>query len=184
MTNGKEIAKKIIWVLITFFAYLGYITEFRDYIKVNYGIYVMGVLDGGVITFTLFAIVFYLSSLFEVKKEIRTKQKATSKAAHPIIVTIRRKPIWAYMSLQPAKIQSYGVLWHVFSPPFYSFDQRPWADGPYCPACYRELEEQTTKTGKLIWKCPMCNAEYPRPKEDVKEKVEKDFAALERKKRE
>jgi ribosomal protein L37AE/L43A len=77
----------------------------------------------------------------------------------------------------------YGVKWRLY-PPKPPYETKPWADGPFCPKCYRELEE--VKSGKLVrkqvWVCPNCDKEYKRPKGDVKETVERDFAAYLRKK--
>ena len=74
---------------------------------------------------------------------------------------------------------AYGVRWtlHVYGSMLTK--NQLWADGPYCPKCRRELEE--TKEGlvvkKLFWICPNCGREFPRPNGNVKEMVEKDFAA-------
>ena len=73
----------------------------------------------------------------------------------------------------------YGVRWtlHVYGSILTT--NQLWADGPYCPKCRRELEE--TKAGlvvkKLFWICPNCGKKFPKPNGDVKEMVEKDFAA-------
>jgi ribosomal protein L37AE/L43A len=73
----------------------------------------------------------------------------------------------------------YGVRWrlHIYGSGFRK--NQIWADGPYCPKCYRELEE--TKAGlvvkNLFWICPNCGKEFPRPNGDVKDMVEKDFEA-------
>jgi len=78
----------------------------------------------------------------------------------------------------------YGVKWRLYPPKAPFSHTKPWADGPFCPKCYRELEEG--KSGrlakKLVWICPNCDREFERPKGDVKETVEKDFAAYLRKK--
>jgi ribosomal protein L37AE/L43A len=76
----------------------------------------------------------------------------------------------------------YGVKWHLFEP--HLLDRQPWADGPFCPKCDRELEVVTKGhiSKHEIWKCPMCDGEYPKPKGDVKDMVEKNFAAYLRKK--
>lgn len=34
-------------------------------------------------------------------------------------------------------VNDYGVKWHLFEPDFQA--REPWADGPYCPKCDREL---------------------------------------------
>lgn len=78
----------------------------------------------------------------------------------------------------------FGVKWHLYPPELLSMNNQPWADGPYCPKCDRELEEETK--GHIfkseVWKCPLCGREYPKPKGDVKEMAEKNFAAYLRKK--
>lgn len=97
----------------------------------------------------------------------------------------------AYVSRIPPNTSSeyaftgndYGVKWHLFeSNPQ---DGKPWADGPYCPKCERELNVVTKGhiSKHEVWECPMCDGEYPKPKGDVKDMVEKNFAAYLRKKR-
>lgn len=113
------------------------------------------------------------------------------------LVGIRRKPKGYFLSLgrtrrRPSSLSIYrpyigndfGVKWQVYPPERPSRDRQPWADGPYCPKCDRELEEETKGRifKQLIWRCPLCDKEYPRPKGDVKDMVEKNFAAYLRKK--
>lgn len=80
-------------------------------------------------------------------------------------------------------VNDYGVKWHLFEPDFQQ--RQPWADGPYCLKCDRELDVVTKGhiSKHEVWKCPMCDKEYPKPKGDVKDMVEKNFAAYLRKKR-
>jgi hypothetical protein len=100
-----------------------------------------------------------------------------------IFFSVRRRPMWATGDYEYTT-GDYGVEWHQFVPPFYAQHALPWADGPFCPECKRELEEE--KTGlfsrKMRWFCPMCNTRFPMPKGEVKEMVEKNFAAYLRKK--
>jgi hypothetical protein len=93
----------------------------------------------------------------------------------------RRGPAFAGLT-HPYIGNDYGVKWHLFVPDL--LDQQPWADGPYCPKRDRELEEKTKGriSKKEAWICPMCDGEYPKPKGDVKDMAEKNFAAYLRKK--
>jgi ribosomal protein L37AE/L43A len=99
-----------------------------------------------------------------------------------IIAFDRRKP--AIITTQSYDVKHFDVRWEVYLPEPLSFDRRPWADGPYCPKCNRELEEE--RVGRFIkrdiWFCPHCNEEFPRPKIDAKDAVEKEFAAYLRRK--
>ena len=98
---------------------------------------------------------------------------------------VRMRPNWANGDYDYTT-DDYDVEWHLFVPPHYSKNSLPWADGPYCKECKRELEIK--RTGLLLkktqWHCPMCDATLPMPKEDTKKMVEKNFAAYLRKKRE
>ena len=71
----------------------------------------------------------------------------------------------------------FGVKWRLYEPE--PMEKQPWADGPYCPKCDRDLEEVVK--GRLrkrqYWNCPLCNQDYERPKGNVKNQVEKNFAA-------
>jgi ribosomal protein L37AE/L43A len=104
-----------------------------------------------------------------------------------IVVAIRERnvrhgPLVSFGQKRPSPLQiresfdgsDYGVMWRLTL-----YGSRIWADGPYCPKCRRELEE--TKIGllakKLIWICPNCGEEFPKPNGDVKDMVEKDFEA-------
>jgi hypothetical protein len=99
------------------------------------------------------------------------------------VALIRMRPAWAKGDYD-YKANDYDVEWHLFVPPHYDKSVRPWADGPYCPKCKRELEEE--KVGlffrKMQWSCPMCNTTFPMPKGDVKKMVERNLAAYLRKK--
>ncbi|MHA1833569.1 MAG: hypothetical protein ACTSV7_06220 [Candidatus Baldrarchaeia archaeon] len=96
--------------------------------------------------------------------------------------TTRRRPYWARGDYD-YEANDYGVEWHLFVHP-YDKGVRPWADGPYCPKCKRELEEKRTGIlfKKMEWFCPICNTTFPKPKGNVKEMVEKNFAAYLREK--
>jgi hypothetical protein len=59
-----EISKKIVKFIALFFAYLGYYAGVRPYFLVNHGSYSTGFLDGLVVAITLFAVLFYISSIF------------------------------------------------------------------------------------------------------------------------
>jgi ribosomal protein L37AE/L43A len=76
----------------------------------------------------------------------------------------------------------FDVKWHLYEPRGGS--AKPWADGPYCPKCSRDLEVETKGfvRRKEFWICPICGGEYQKPKGDVKDMVEKDYAAYLRKK--
>jgi ribosomal protein L37AE/L43A len=95
----------------------------------------------------------------------------------------RRRPLTIDVYRHYAS-NDYGVKWHLYPPEPLSRDKQPWADGPYCPKCDRELETETK--GHIfkqeVWKCPICDTEYPKPNGDVKDIVEKNFAAYLRKK--
>jgi hypothetical protein len=99
------------------------------------------------------------------------------------VAFIRNRPAWAEGDYD-YKANDYNVEWHLFVPPHYDKSARPWADGPYCPKCKRELEKE--KVGlffrKMTWFCPMCNTIFPMPKGDVKKMVERNLAAYLRRK--
>jgi ribosomal protein L37AE/L43A len=78
----------------------------------------------------------------------------------------------------------YGVEWRMFAPPTYEAHVRPWADGPYCPKCKRDLETKKNRLGKSEWFCPLCEKTFPMPEGDIQRMVEKNFAAYLRRKRE
>ena len=58
----RDITQRVLRILITVFAYLGYYVEVRPYFANHHGIWSVGFLDGAVITSTLFVIVFYMWS--------------------------------------------------------------------------------------------------------------------------
>ena len=62
-----EITRKMIWLLVMLFGYLGYFAEIRQYFEVNYGFYITGILDGVVLTTTLFTFFIYIVSNFILK---------------------------------------------------------------------------------------------------------------------
>jgi hypothetical protein len=96
---------------------------------------------------------------------------------------VRRRPTWARGEYH-YKTGDYGVEWHLFVPPFSAQPTLPWADGPFCPKCKRELENKKIGLpfGKMKWRCPICESTFPMPKGEVKERVEKNLAAYLRKK--
>jgi len=63
--KGKEIAETVLWLILTFFAYLEYFSDFRPYFKMNFGIYVLGFVDGVVAIATFLVLIFYVESFFE-----------------------------------------------------------------------------------------------------------------------
>ena len=71
MIRGKllrEVARKVMWILMALFAYLGYYVEIRPYFEDNHGIWSVGFLDGVVVISTLFIIGFYIWSTSNVKR--------------------------------------------------------------------------------------------------------------------
>lgn len=93
---------------------------------------------------------------------------------------VRQRPYISNIRV-PSLWNDYGVRWRLFEPLF--LEHEPWADGPFCPKDDRELDEEIKGHifKREVWKCPMCGNEYPKPKGDVKEMVEKNFAAYLRK---
>ena len=55
----RDIAQRVLWILITLFAYLEYYVEVRPYFANHHGIWSVGFLDGVVVTSALFVIGFY-----------------------------------------------------------------------------------------------------------------------------
>ena len=119
---------------------------------------------------------------------------ATAFVVTYIFQSTRRSEVWAYaqnIRRRPLNVdilpsypcEYYSVKWILHEPDF--LERQPWADGPYCLECDRELDEKTKGhvLRREIWKCPMCGKEYPRPKGNVQDMVEKNFAAYLRKKR-
>lgn len=123
--------------------------------------------------------VFYLLLIFgTVFLALYIIERLRKRVRGPFAFTIRRRPSSIDM-LNPRIRHDFGVNWRVYPPSPLERDRRPWADGPYCPNCDRELEEETEGRifKKSVWACPTCNREYDRPKGEVKEAVEKNFAA-------
>lgn len=56
----RDIAQRVLRILITLFAYLEYYVEVRPYFANHHGIWSVGFLDGAVITSTLFVVGFYM----------------------------------------------------------------------------------------------------------------------------
>jgi ribosomal protein L37AE/L43A len=119
---------------------------------------------------TAFVATYVVTSLFQ------------SKAVKYTAILGRTRPPPNKNLQQEYVTDDYGVKWITYEPNL--FDAQPWADGPYCPECDRELDVMLKGHffKKEIWKCPMCGSEYPKPKGDVKDMVEKNFAAYLRKK--
>ena len=86
------------------------------------------------------------------------------------------RPSWIEFRI-PFVVIDYGFKWQVYEPEVFDSSQ-PWADGPYCPKCDRQLEER--KEGlffkKSLWTCPTCKENYDKPKGNLKDQVEKKFA--------
>jgi ribosomal protein L37AE/L43A len=96
----------------------------------------------------------------------------------------RRRPGWADSNNEFFNGYDFDVEWRLYKPPFYRGNEQPWADGPYCPNCKRELEERKARrfSKEILWVCPICGREFPKPEGDAKDMVEKNFAAYLRKK--
>ena len=89
----------------------------------------------------------------------------------------RMKPSWIENRI-PFIVIDYGVKWQLYEPEIFDSNQ-PWADGPYCPNCDRELEEKIKGfiLKRDLWTCPICKENYDKPNGDTKDQVEKKFAA-------
>ena len=85
------------------------------------------------------------------------------------------RPSWIEFRI-PFVVIDYGVKWQLFEPEVFDSWQ-PWADGPYCPKCDRELEEKNEGIifKRNLWTCPTCKEKYDKPKGDLKDQVEKNF---------
>jgi transposase-like protein len=56
-----------------------------------------------------------------------------------------------------------------------------YAEGPYCPNCMRELNENSKRTlfgRKEFYTCPLCRSTFPKTDNDEQSEVERDFMAL------
>ena len=95
----------------------------------------------------------------------------------PQVFLIRQRPL-PYEIHESFDGTDYGVRWRLHVYGSRRTKNQVWADGPYCPKCYRELEEAKGGVAgkKLLWICPNCEKEFPRPRGDVKDMVQKDFA--------
>ena len=93
------------------------------------------------------------------------------------------RPSWIEFRI-PFVVIEYGVKWRVYEPEVFDSSQ-PWADGPYCPKCDRELEEKNEGLifKRNLWTCQTCKENYHKPKGDFKDQVEKNFAAQLRRQR-
>ena len=87
------------------------------------------------------------------------------------------RPSWIEFRIPFVGID-YGVKWQLYEPEVFDSSQ-PWADGPYCPKCDRELEEKNEGLifKRNLWTCQTCKENYHKPKGDFKDQVEKNFAA-------
>ena len=56
-------AQKMLWLLLTLFAILSYLSEIRTYVLTNFGKYFAGTLDGVVLTMIVLTIALYVKSL-------------------------------------------------------------------------------------------------------------------------
>jgi len=93
------------------------------------------------------------------------------------------RPSWIEFRI-PFFVIDYGVKWQLYEPEVFDSSQ-PWADGPYCPKCDRELEEKNEGFifKRNLWTCQTCKEKYHKPKGDFKDQVEKNFAAQLRRQR-
>jgi len=66
MSQTKPLCWSIWKLLATFLLYLSYLTEGRTYVELNCGIYVAGLVDGVVLSLSLFAVALYFG---EIKKD-------------------------------------------------------------------------------------------------------------------
>jgi NADPH:quinone reductase-like Zn-dependent oxidoreductase len=81
------------------------------------------------------------------------------------------------------KREAFGVGWIVYKPDaaarLVGINLKPWANGPYCPMCEQELENEVR--GKIrkkeVWYCPSCKKDYEKPNGDAKYRFEKEFEA-------
>jgi len=91
------------------------------------------------------------------------------------------RPSWIEFRI-PFVVIDYGVKWKLYEPDLFDSNQ-PWADGPYCPECDRELEEKNKGYifKRNLWTCLTCKENYDKPKGDLKDLVEKKFAVQPRK---
>jgi hypothetical protein len=64
----KGLSQKFLWFIVTFWGYLGYLTEVRPFFSVNYGAYSVGFMDCLIVVVTLISSVFYLLSIVAHKK--------------------------------------------------------------------------------------------------------------------
>lgn len=129
---------------------------------------------------TVFALLLVIATAFVVTYVVTSLFQSKGRKYTLILGGTRPAP---YRNLQQGyDTYDYDVKWITYEPNL--FDSQPWADGPYCPKCDRELDVivKGHLFKKEIWKCPMCGKEYPKPKGDVKDMVEKNFAAWLRKK--
>ena len=87
------------------------------------------------------------------------------------------RPSWIEFRV-PFTVIDYGVKWQLYEPEVFVSAQ-PWAEGPFCPKCESKLVEKNK--GHIIkrnlWTCPTCKINYDKPKGDLKDQVEKNFAA-------
>lgn len=81
--KAKEIAKSLIWVILTFFAFLGYFSEFRPYLETKLGIYVLGFVDGGVAVAVSLVVIFYVASFFNKEPNIELKGLSQEQEVKP-----------------------------------------------------------------------------------------------------
>lgn len=132
---------------------LDWLYPFIDYTTMYYGLLILG---------TAFVITYIITRF--------------RKYEPPMIAFVTRRRPSSTSYKVPAIGNLYGVKWRLYEPEL--FEKQPWADGPYCPNCDRELE--VIKKGlrkKEYWNCSECEIDYKKPEGNMKDRVEKDFAA-------
>jgi hypothetical protein len=66
----RELAKEMLWSLLTLFSVLTYFSEIRPFILLNFGLYGSGLLDGATMAITSIIVIFFLVSESQEKSEI------------------------------------------------------------------------------------------------------------------
>jgi len=80
--EGKEIAGKLIGALVLIVTFLGYFIEVSPFIEAQYGSYFRGLLDGGVATIILMALIFYVSPFFGSDKQSQEKDESNKETLY------------------------------------------------------------------------------------------------------
>ncbi|MHA2345643.1 MAG: hypothetical protein ACXACP_02890 [Candidatus Hodarchaeales archaeon] len=74
-----DIAKKLFWVIVAFFAFMEYFSDFRSFLETIIGIYGLAFVDGAITVAVLLVIFFYIESIREELLQSKIKR------AEPII---------------------------------------------------------------------------------------------------